>query len=236
MIASHSLRRRKEPFQRLVAGSPRAESLLRALILLLAFAAASLVAAAKPSQRPRVFADASLIDGLTAAPVPNYPTEAVKKHWAGFGLFELHFRSDGTVQDVVTLLTTGHQLLDNTARASLLKWRCKPGAQRSPRMTMSFSTRDHLITLDPASAEVVKNFPVHPLPTYPLEARRRRWAGTALFVMRFREDGSVEKVVALRSTGHEVLDDEGIRTLLRWRCLPGVYTTAYIPVTFTTAR
>ena len=70
-------------------------------------------AAAKSSHRPRVYADASLIDGLIAAPVPNYPAEAAKKDWTGLGVFELHFRSDRSVQDVVTLLTnTPHAPID----------------------------------------------------------------------------------------------------------------------------
>jgi TonB family protein len=80
------------------------------------------------------------------------------------------------------------------------------------------------------------NVPVHPHPTYPLEALRQLWTGRALFVMRFRPDGIVEHVVALHSTGHPVLDQECVRTLQRWRCLPGVYTTAYIPVVFTLRR
>ncbi len=77
---------------------------------------------------------------------------------------------------------------------------------------------------------------MHPSPTYPLETRRRRWFGTGLFVVRFRPDGSVENVVALKSTDHAVLDEEVVRTLRRWRCLPGVYVSAYIPVTFSMAR
>ena len=209
---------------------------LGAFVVVFAFAAIAQVAAAKSSQRPRVYADASLIDGLTAAPVPNYPAQAATKNWTGLGVFELRFRPDGAVQEVVTVLTTEHPLLDDAARAALRRWRCKPRAQWTARMTMSFSIHRSPVTLNPLGEEVMKNFPVHPLPTYPLEARRRRWFGTGLFVMRFRQDGSVEKAVALQSTGHAVLDEEAIRTLQRWRCLPGVYVTAYIPVTFTMGR
>jgi TonB family protein len=209
---------------------------LRVLVIVLAFAPISQVAAAKSSHRPRVYVDASLIDGLVAAPVPNYPVEAVKKDWSGFGVFELRFRPDGTVKDVVTLLTTEHELLDDTARAALWQWRCQPRAQWNARLTISFSTHHRPVTLDPQGKEVKKNMTAHPMPTYPLEARRMGWGGTALLVMRFRADGSVEKVVALRSSGHPVLDDECVRTLQRWHCRPGVYATAYIPVTFTMGR
>lgn len=209
---------------------------LRAFLLVLACAAIGQVAAAKSSHRPRVYVDASLIDGLVATPVPNYPAEAAKKKWTGFGVFELHFRPDGTVKDVVTILTTEHELLDETARASLWQWRCKPRAQWIARLTVSFLIHHNPVTLDPLGKEVLANVPVHPSPTYPLEARRKGWNGTGLFVMRFRSDGSVEKAVALRSTGHTVLDEECVRTLQRWRSRPDAYRTAYIPVTFTMGR
>ena len=210
--------------------------MLCAWLLVFAFAAIGQVAAEKSPRRLRVYVDASLIDGLVAAPVPNYPAEAAKQEWTGLGVFELHFRADGTVKDVVTVLTTEHKLLDDTALASLWKWRCKPRAQSSARMTMRFSIHHGPVTLDPFGEEVQKNVPAHPLPTYPLEARRQGWTGRGLFVTRFRPDGRAEKVVALQSTGHPVLDQECVRTLQRWRCLPGAYTTVYIPVVFTMGR
>lgn len=206
------------------------------LIVLVCAAFAQSAAAAKSSDRPRVKADASLIKGLIKTPLPNYPAIAAKQGWGGLGVFELQFQPDGTVRNVVTLLSTGHPLLDETARASLQQWRCQPRAQWSGRLTISFSTKQHPIQLEPGGDEVRKNFPVHPSPTYPLEARRRRWFGNGLFVMRFRPDGSVAQVVALKSTDHAVLDEEVVRTLRRWRCLPGVYVSAYIPVTFSMAR
>ena len=101
---------------------------------------------------------------------------------------------------------------------------------------MTFSSQHHPVTIDPDGDKALKNIPVHPAPTYPLEARRKRWVGGGLFVMRFRPDGGMEKVVALKSTGHAVLDEEAVRTLLRWRCLPGVYTSAYVPIGFTMDR
>jgi TonB family protein len=180
--------------------------------------------------------DASLVKGLVATPVPNYPLAAMKEKWGGLGVFELQFRPDGTVKNVVTVLTTEHQLLDDTALTALWQWRSAPHAQTSARLTMTFSSQHHPVTIDPDGDEALKNIPVHPVPIYPLEARRKRWVGGGLFVMRFRPDGGMEKVVALKSTGHAVLDEEAVRTLLRWRCLPDVYTTAYIPIVFTMGR
>ena len=97
---------------------------------------------------------------------------------------------------------------------------------------MAFSSDYHPVTIDPEEDQALANMPVHPAPTYPFEARRQRWVGRGLFVMRFHPDGSVKQVVALKSTDHAVLDQECIRTFSRWHCLPGVYTCAYIPISF----
>jgi TonB family protein len=203
-----------------------------AVAIALALAVTVQGAPEKAGDRLRVFVDASLVQGLVSAPVPNYPVAALKEKWGGFGVFELQFRPNGTVKNVVTLLTTGYQLLDETARAALWQWRSSPAAQNSARLTMRFSTHHRPVTIQPGSVEAISNFPVHPTPRYPAEAQRHGWQGTGLFVLRFREDGSMEKVVTLRSTGHPALDDEGVRTLLRWHCRPGLYMTAYIPITF----
>ncbi|MBA3542958.1 MAG: energy transducer TonB [Chthoniobacterales bacterium] len=71
-----------------------------------------------------------------------------------------------------------------------------------------------------------------PLPSYPLEARRKRWAGAGFFVLRFAADGRAVKAVVLRSTGHAVIDDECLRQLSKWRCRPGVYSTIKVPANF----
>ncbi len=177
--------------------------------------------------------DASLVKDLLSAPVPYYPEQALQKGWGGLGVFELQFRADGTVKNAATVLTTEHQLLDETACAALRQWRAKPGAQNSARLTMTFSSGRHPVTIDPGSEEALRNIPVHPRPTYPHEARRKRQVGGGLFVLRFQPDGRMKQVVALKSTGHAEIDQECIRTFMRWRCLPGVYVTAYLPISFT---
>ena len=98
---------------------------------------------------------------------------------------------------------------------------------------MTFSSRPHPVTIDPGSKEALRNIPVHPSPTYPVEARRLGHVGGGLFVLRFQPDGNMKQVAALKSTGHAELDQECIRTFMQWRCLPGVYVTAYLPISFT---
>ena len=177
--------------------------------------------------------DASLVKDLLSAPVPYYPEQALQKGWGGLGVFELQFRTDGTVKNAATVLTTEHPLLDEAACAALRRWRAKPGAQSSARLTMTFSSSRHPVTIDPSSEDALRNIPVHPRPTYPLAARLQRHVGGGLFVLRFHPDGRMKQIVALKSTGHAEIDQECIRTFMRWRCLPGVYVTAYLPISFT---
>ena len=210
------------------------KALFRRLIVVCFLTFIAQAATAKSSQRPRVYVDASLVKDLVSTPVPNYPLDALHKKWGGFGVFELRFRPDGTVRDVVTLLTTEHPSLDQTARDALRQWRSKPDGYRSARLTIHFSIHHDTVRVDPK--EALKEMLVHPHPTYPIEARRFGYTGTGLFVMRFREDGSVEQVVALQSVGKPVLDQECVRTLLRWRSVPGFCRTAYIPITFSLTR
>jgi outer membrane biosynthesis protein TonB len=78
---------------------------------------------------------------------------------------------------------------------------------------MDFSVHHDTVRVDPE--RVLKEIPVHPYPTYPIEARRQGWTGTGLYIMRFNPDGSMNEVVALKSAGKPVLDEECVRTLMQ---------------------
>lgn len=190
------------------------------------------------SSKPRVVADASYIQGLIEAPVPNYPAQAAQNGWSGIGVFEIRFRG-GAAERVNVVLTTGHRLLDDTARAALLRWRCQPRAQNEVRMTMAFTKGNGLVKVAPPDendGEARKNLSRADRPRYPYEARRQGWGGYGEFVIRFDESGSATQVVTLKSTGHIILDNEAMATFRDWRCAPGVYTTIIVPLTFTAPR
>jgi len=58
----------------------------------------------------------------------------------------------------------------------------------------------------------------NPIPTYPIEARRRAQHGTVLLRIQVASDGSVERVEVARSSGFDLLDDSAIETVrTRWR-------------------
>jgi len=52
-------------------------------------------AAPADSPEPRVILNMRKAKGLAYSPTPEYPKEALRKHWGGFGIFEVQFRRDG---------------------------------------------------------------------------------------------------------------------------------------------
>ena len=60
-----------------------------------------------------------------------------------------------------------------------------------------------------------------PAPRYPRNAQRLGWQGTVLCRITVRPDGSVERVVVMKSCGHRILDDAAVEALLLWCFRPG---------------
>ena len=71
-----------------------------------------------------------------------------------------------------------------------------------------------------------------PTPDYPYEARRRKEEGTGLFRLLVDERGKVTNVTVLRSTGHPILDAEGLRALKAWLARPGERREVDVPLRF----
>lgn len=75
--------------------------------------------------------------------------------------------------------------------------------------------------------------PYAPLPKYPLEALAKHWTGGGLFMVSADVDnGVVNGVTTVRSTGHSILDKTVEKALHRWKFPHGVLRLM-IPVTFT---
>jgi TonB family protein len=76
--------------------------------------------------------------------------------------------------------------------------------------------------------------PYAPLPEYPVEARVKHWIGSGLFMVSADVDnGAVNGVTIVRSTGHSVLDKAAEKAIYRWKFPHGILRMM-IPVTFTT--
>ena len=71
-----------------------------------------------------------------------------------------------------------------------------------------------------------------PKPEYPAEARLKHWTGAGIFELSVRPDGTVSDVRVLKRTGHDVLDQEGVSTFLKWRFYPGRFTQVRVPLKF----
>jgi TonB family protein len=75
-----------------------------------------------------------------------------------------------------------------------------------------------------------------PWPHYPYEARPNRRTRTGLIRMYVNTQGTVTSLKLLKSTGHRVLDEEGLKTFIRWRAKPGPPREVDMPLTFTTSN
>jgi TonB family protein len=82
---------------------------------------------------PRVIAEGhviltpQLVDAMrrftTYAPLPDYPKLARAHHMQGNGMYLLHVRTDGAVERVDVVESTGHRELDDACVAAYRQWR-----------------------------------------------------------------------------------------------------------------
>ncbi len=75
--------------------------------------------------------------------------------------------------------------------------------------------------------------------TYPEEAKRRRYEGTAIIYIHVAASGDVDEVRLVKSSGHALLDDAAVSRIRQWKYSPpmldgeAVDVGDTIPVTFT---
>ncbi len=53
-----------------------------------------------------------------------------------------------------------------------------------------------------------------------------------VFELRFNSDGTVASVLVMESSGHDLLDDTCGKTLIKWRCRPGLCAKMRFPIDF----
>jgi TonB family protein len=72
-----------------------------------------------------------------------------------------------------------------------------------------------------------------PAPGYPNEARAKHMTGRGLIRLQVdKRTGYVTSAEILKSTGHQILDDEALKAFRAWRFKPGAVSAIKIPVTF----
>lgn len=76
---------------------------------------------------------------MLAAPRPSYSYEARRARQTGSGKFLLRFGRNGYVTDVRLVQSTGSAILDDLARNSFQRWRCRPGVYEQVYVPITFT-------------------------------------------------------------------------------------------------
>lgn len=61
----------------------------------------------------------------------------------------------------------------------------------------------------------------NPAPKYPMDARRNHWEGTVRLRVVITPEGQVKDISVARSSGFDSLDQAALKTVSKWRFLPG---------------
>jgi TonB family protein len=86
----------------------------------------------QPARQPR----------LVYKPRPNYPFEArFHDNAAHTGRFRLSFDANGNVKDVLTVQSTGNDLLDRASTKALRQWKSEPGQEWSTMIPITFEAQ-----------------------------------------------------------------------------------------------
>ncbi len=76
---------------------------------------------------------------MLAAPRPSYSYEARRARQTGSGKFVLRFDRNGYVTSVALVQSTGSAILDDLARNSFQRWRCRPGVYEQVYVPITFT-------------------------------------------------------------------------------------------------
>lgn len=176
---------------------------------------------------------------------PHYTPAALTARVQGFVKLECVVRADGTVGDI-RVVEPLHPDLDAASVRALTEWRFKPGMKDGKpvavrvEIDMSFRLSDaaHQPKGPPLdSPEVFKpsaevkapRIRVEVKPTYSPTALRDKAQGMVRLDCVVLPDGSVGDIRVSQRL-HPDLDDEAVRTLRKWRFLPGTKDGVAVPV------
>ena len=60
---------------------------------------------------------------------PVYPAQAIQNGWEGTVVLRLHVGTDGSVEEVEVISSSGHTVLDDAAIRSVRGWRFEPACR-----------------------------------------------------------------------------------------------------------
>ena len=165
-------------------------------------------------------------------PKPNFPPAALEKNAQGFVRLRVVLKKNGMVDHVVIVQGSGNRDLDEAAQRGLLKWKMKRAAIKPSDIAEGrevivdfkeeaavaaiyrgggvawFASSNKAIS--PTAAKVWRSAP---FPSYPIEARQLHEQGTVRLKVTIGENGNVEQVQVLQTSGHRILDDAAVRAV-----------------------
>ena len=174
------------------------------------------------------FADGATSDWLSA-PLPTFPTSALKKGSEGSVKLHVVLAKDGHVIRTTILRSSGDPALDAAAQRAVSNWRMKPSAIRSSDLTKGRETivefkQEALVAAvysdRRAYWESWKNLDMWmfaPFPSYPLSEREQHHTGRVVMKVTIGEDGRVASAQVLRSSGYPRLDESAVKAVRLWR-------------------
>ena len=174
------------------------------------------------------FADGGTSDWLSA-PMPTFPTSALKKGSEGSAKLQIVLAQDGHVIKTTILRSSGDPALDAAAQRAVSHWRMKPSAIRSSDLTkgretiVEFKQEALVAAVYPDRKAYFKNtkdtdiWMFAPFPAYPLSVRQKYHTGKVLVKATIGGDGRVSSIQVLQSSGHSDLDEMAVKAVRLWR-------------------
>ena len=190
------------------------------------------------------FVDGATSDWLSA-PMPTFPTSALKKGSEGSVKLQIVLAQDGHVIKTTILRTSGDPALDAAAQRAVSNWRMKASAIRSSDLTkgretiVEFKQEALVAAVYPdrrAYWQGWKNLDIWmfaPFPAYPLSVRQQHHTGRVLVKATIGGDGRVARVQVLQGSGHTDLDELAVKAVRLWRAHKQFSGKKYaIPINF----
>ena len=101
---------------------------------------------------------------------------------------------------------------------------------RGPKGRSEMHKISHLPDLPPLAEQMTLSAPQ---PNYPLAAQQHRIQGSGIFKLVVANDGRVNSIQIIKSTGSKLLDDAAEKALRQWRFESGLIKEVSVPVRFT---
>ncbi len=95
----------------------------------------------------------AVLDRFVKRPTPPYPIQAREQGWEGKVTLRFEMLADGTIGTIEVVHSSGHTLLDTTARDTLKTWRHRPVVQDGQAVTQ-WATLDFDFKLDDSQHSV----------------------------------------------------------------------------------